>query len=647
MRIVRSLVTIALPLLVIAACSSTKDPVVDPGKPDCDNLDMNACLFPFPSDFFRKAGGPFGATAHLDFGSNLPENASSGARIDGQAYMDHDGFPIYPQVNFSLEGATLDGAPGIADIDQSLKPDAKILLIDAETGELQPQWAEFDYLAEEKGTGVIQLRLANVLQHSKRYIIAVRNLKNAKGEVVPPTPGFKAMRDKSSTVLAGMNERREHFEKDIFPALEKFGIKRAELQLAWDFTTASADNATLRIRTMRDELYKAIGDEGPEYTITQVEKDLDGPTGDIETKLTGIAKVPNFMLAPVASKPRRLRLNAAGLPMIEGTTDVLFHIQIPRSARTAATKASVMQYGHGFLGNDGEADGGWLRGHAKTHNFLILSTNMQGMDNDAGLLWFLTLPKDLGNSAYIGEEPLQGIMNHLALQRMMKGRFTKDPNVQKDGAPFYAPDEIYYHGNSQGGTQGFVVTSMSKDINRAALGEPGISIAYILNRSRNWKEVQVQIAPKYPNVYDFASIQALVSVGWDKGDGTNLAKYNTPTPPADGTAKTLLIHAGLEDQQVNNDVTRLLARLVGATLMEPATRPVWGLPTTPGPISGRNVMVEFDYGIAPRTKTNRPVELGDDPHDKPRVDPLIAKQMWEYFRTGEVRQFCSGVCDPN
>jgi hypothetical protein len=604
-------------------------------------------MLPFPSDFFRKPGGPFGQTASLDFGKNLPINEQSGLMIDGLAFADHDGFPVYPQINFALPGATLNGAPAHADIEQSLEANAKIVVIDAETGERAPHWAEFDYLAEEQGTGVIEIRLAKILQHSRRYIVAVRNLTTAAGAMAAPTPGFRALRDGTSTALAGIETRRARFEKEIFPLLEKAGIARKELQIAWDFTTTSDNNATARIRGMRDELYRQIGNDGPEYVITGTLPNPDGENGFIESVISGVARVPNFMQASVASKPNSLRLDDKGLAVAQGFVDVPFRVQIPKSARTATTRAAVMQYGHGFLGTDGEADNEWIRKFANERNFLILSSNMQGMDSAAGLYWFLKLPQDIGIVARIGDEPLQGAINHLALQRLMKGRFAREPLLQRESAPIYDPAQIFYHGNSQGGTQGFVVSSMSRDLTRVALGEPGISIAYVLARAANWREIVVQVQPKYPNPYDFASIECLVAVGWDKGDGTNLAPYNSPTPPADGTPKTLLIHAAIEDAQVNNDVTQLLARSVNAVLRTPETRPVWGLKTTSGAITNANVLVEFEYGVPVHPKSNQPAELATDTHDLPKKSRIAQEQMWQFFQTGEIRHTCDGTCNPD
>ena len=635
-RIASSLVVISL----LGACGASTEAPVE-GEAACDNLDESACLFPFPSDHFRKPGGPYGHAFQLDFGDKLPVNEATDVMLDREPFRVHDGFPVYPQIAFHVEGASLEGAPTLANIASSLEKTSKTLVVDAETLELQPHFAELDYLAEDQGKQVAELRLANALRHGRRYVVLVRGLAGAR-----PSRGFLALRDGGKSPVAGVETRREHFERDVFSVAEKLGVPRSELDLAWDFTTASEENATTTLRTMRDELYRRVGDDGPEYKITEVVNDPDGPAGLVARIVKGVAKVPSFLAPPEPNQLRKLRLSDKGLPVAEGFEDVPFRVQIPRTVATGTAKASVVQYGHGFLGSDKEADNEWLRKFASERGFLILSSDMQGMNTPAGVMWFLFLPKDITNLAYLGDEPLQGNMNHLALVRMMKGRFAKDPEMQRAGAPLYDPAAIYYHGNSQGGTQGALVMAMSKDLTRGTLGVPGVSVGWILARASQWKELAGAISRNYTNPYDFSSIMSLVGVGWDRGDGSNFAPYLSATPPPDGTPKNVLLHVGLEDSQVNNDVSRVLARMVKAKALAPAVEEVYGVPTVQGPLVRENGYVDFDYGVAKRARTNRPADTATDTHGFPRKNPKAQEQTWRFFTTGEIVHVCDGKCDP-
>lgn len=631
-----------------ASCGADESEPAAEGEPTCDNLDDSACLLPFPSDFFRKEGGPNGQHHHLDFGPSLPKSEDTGERISPEPFMVHDGYPVVPAITFVLPGATLAGAPALEDIGASLRKESRTLVVDADSLELVPHWAEFDYLAEDAGKRVVQLRVANALKHDRRYVVIVHGLVDDAGAPAAATRGFAALRDGTRTGLAGIDARRGHFDAKVFSVIERLGIARKEVQLAYDFTTTSEDGSTSRLLTMRDRLYDAIGDLGPEYVVTGVKPDPDGPEGPIAKIIEATAQVPSFVLAQESGKPRRLRLDERGLPKFEGFETVKFRVQVPRIATTTTTttKLAVMQYGHGFLGSDGEANNGWLRNWANQRGFLILSCDMQGMNTPAGLTWFVSLPRDLTNMSHVAEEPLQGIMNHLALQRLMKGRFLSDANILLEGTTeaLYDPARLYYHGNSQGGTMGNLVVLPSRDVTRAVLGVPGVSIGFILARASQWQEMSGSITRSYSEPIGFASLMGLVQVGWDKTDAINFApRWATlpNTPP-----KAILLQTGLEDSQVNNDVTRLLARLYSAKLVAPAPRKVFGLEEATAPIVSANAYQEIDYGVAPRARTNRPAATETDTHGMPRKTPKIQDQAWQFLETGEVRATCDAVCDP-
>jgi hypothetical protein len=630
--------------LVAASCSS--DPATPAeGDAACDNLDASTCLFPFPSDFFRKPGGPYGQAFHLDFGASMPVSEMTEERMSPEPFKRNDGYPVVPAITFTLEGASAAGAPPLDDIGASLRPESKTLLIDAETFELMPHWTELDYLSEESGVRVLQIRVANGLRHGRRYVVAVRGIVDDAGAIVSPPAGFAALRDGESSRLAGIEDRRARFDAEVFSVIERLGVARADLQLAWDFTTASEVNATSRLLTMRDRLYAAIGDDGPEYTVTGVEQDPEGPEGTIASIITATARVPSFVLpAEEGGYARRLRLDEQGLPAIDGFEEVAFKVQVPRIARTEPGKVAVLQYGHGFLGSDREANNAWLREWANRQGFLILSCDMQGMNTTAGVNWFVRLPQDATTLSYISEEPLQGVINHLALQRLMKGRFLADPNVDRAGEPLYDPTRLYYHGNSQGGTMGNLVAMASRDVTRSVLGVPGVSIGFILARASQWQEQRGSFQSAYSDPYVFASIMSLVQVGWDKSDGINFAPRYADLPG--GPPKQVLLQTALEDSQVNNDVTRLLARLYEAKLIAPATREVWGLEVAEPPITNANGYLEVDYGVPERTRTHWPAPSETDTHGLPRKQHHVQDQGWHFLETGEIIHTCDGVCDP-
>ena len=107
-----------------------------------------------------------------------------------------------------------------------------------------PYWGELDASVSEGQDRMLLVRPAVNLREGFRYVVGIRNLKNAAGDAIAPTDAFRAMRDGLETNVAVFNARRPHFEQ-IFSELDGIGWDRASLFLAWDFTVTSAEVAAI------------------------------------------------------------------------------------------------------------------------------------------------------------------------------------------------------------------------------------------------------------------------------------------------------------------------------------------------------------------------------------------------------------------
>ena len=67
------------------------------------------------------------------------------------------------------------------------------------------------------------------------------------------------MRDGKRTRSKSIERRRKSMRR-VFPALERAGIPRRNLVLAWDFTVASAESTTGDMLHMRDTAFAQLGD---------------------------------------------------------------------------------------------------------------------------------------------------------------------------------------------------------------------------------------------------------------------------------------------------------------------------------------------------------------------------------------------------
>lgn len=616
------------------------------GDLQCDGLHPGHCLMPFPSDYFRASldGGGFG----LRFGpETLPAYGTAGKHLRSVALEDADGWGSATPIMFTYPGATLLGAPPVFDPAAGLEPDSLTVLLDAETGERVAHWAEFDYLTLGEDDPLIALRPAAPLARDRRFIVAIRGLTDVDGIALPAMPGFEALRDQTASRTVGVHARRARFDAEIFAPLDAAGLARDDLQLAWDFTTATAVNGYGPLLAMRDRLMVQIGAEGPAITIVSVEADDDDP--DIRVSITATAQIPSFILPPDDKGLRRLRLDVDGLPIIDGMETIEFEMQVPHAAFDGGDAVGVMMYGHGLLGSKNEARGRYLKRMAQTHRFIILATDMQGMaESDIGV-WLRNLTSDPTAFPWFSEKPMQGVVNQLALLRLVKGRLGDTPELQfpdgeAAGTPIFDADDLMYYGNSQGGTIGTLMMALTPDIPRGVLGVPGCCYPMLLQRNADFVGQYVSIFDNIiPNRIEFALVLGLLGTGFDRLDPFTFGPYVTDEPLPGTPPHAVLLQIAKQDPSVHNQVSHMLARAIDAPLLTPAVRPIWGLPTTPYPQTGSGV-VEFDFALADDDTPQTPPELNGS-HGWLRAVPEAQVQMMRFLRTGQITDTCPAPCD--
>src|SRR4029078_7101159 len=137
--------------------------------------------------------------------------------------------------------------------------------------------------------------------------------------------------------------------KRVFKELQRAGVRRQSLYLAWDFTVGSEQNLARGMLHMRDDAYAQLGTGVPAVNVTQVDPN---PNSDVLRRVRGTFDVPLYMTNGGAPGGR-LVLGADGLPMSVGTFHAEFRCLIPASAvgaNGAVNPGRGFVYGHGLLG---------------------------------------------------------------------------------------------------------------------------------------------------------------------------------------------------------------------------------------------------------------------------------------------------------
>ncbi|MBW1832910.1 MAG: hypothetical protein JRJ10_14650 [Deltaproteobacteria bacterium] len=255
---------------------------------DCDPLTPTYCGFPYPNDYWTVADSSTVTERRLALPLVMMPANQRGVQSNPDAFNEMDGFSPGIAAMTHFPGATVEGLATPDSIGDSLEAASPTIILNAETGVRLAHWVDLDeYVIQAKirieagekppdftiARDIKELRQEQALmlrpairpEDATRYIVAIRNVVDVDGVPVEPSPGFQALRDDVPSDDLIIESRRAHFE-EIFATLEDAGISRDNLQIAWDFTTASRENNTRAMLHIRDDALAKYPDGVP-YTI--------------------------------------------------------------------------------------------------------------------------------------------------------------------------------------------------------------------------------------------------------------------------------------------------------------------------------------------------------------------------------------------
>jgi hypothetical protein len=626
---------------------------IDPAQvvDGCDPL-LPDCLLPFPSNHLTVVDPdtPTGRRVAL-VAEALPANIE-GVHIDPTAWHRSDGFSPgsamavrFPDLDVEASGLT-----PITDIARSLDPDSPTVIIDADTGERWPHWAELDANAGDE-VPLLYLRPARNFPDGHRIVVGLRGLVDAAGEPIAPTDVFRAYRDHLDTGDPDLEARRDSMD-EVFEVLETAGVDRSDLVVAWDFTVASTENLTGPLLAMRDTAFAELGDAAPTFEVATVEE-LDGE--QLARKVTGTYTVPGFLTGD-GSTGEALLYDEDGLPARGIDLTARFVCGIPVSVSGEEPGAPLI-YGHGLLGTANQTTSSGPRAVAADFGRVVCGTDLIGMA-DEDTINAVAAIQNFGIFHTLADRLLQGHLNTLFLGRLMihPDGLAADPAFQDpDGRPLLRTGEghgLAYYGISQGGIMGGASTAVSTDWDLAMLGVPAINYSTLLHRSVDFDPFFLGLRVSYPSTYDQGMGLLLIQMLWDRGEGNGYANHLGDDPLPGTNEKRVLLHLAIGDHQVANIATEVMARTVGAVVQWPAVvdgrsadeDPYWGLERWTGDRHEGSALVVWDSGIAWPPTANLPQREGDDPHGDPRTEPASVEQRGTFLGTGVVVRTCDGPC---
>jgi hypothetical protein len=697
--------------------SKTARTTVSQSVPQCDSLSradrceiiaspQTNCLFPFPSDHYTAPDPSTQTGLRVNLSDASTPLSAFGKHVNPAGINTSDGFSPGESIVTRVPGLDnpqamqTTGAVPLTDMDRAFDPNQPIVLIDASTGQRQLIWSEIDSTATSPASTDLIIRPGRNLIEGHRYIVALRNLKDASGATIPAPPGFALYRDGVQTDVAAIEQRRAHFD-EIFSKLQSAGIGRGDLYDAWDFTVASTPNLTQRMLSIRDRGLADLGDNtpgdgvmqggAPPFTITDV-KTVDAPvnplTGSHATEnvreVTGTYEVPCFLSSGCSNGSGVYQpggvfdLGPNGLPQQHGTMTARFTCNIPKSAVTETSPGSGVwnldhvvrpsMYGHGLFGDYTEVHTTNVRQLGNDEGVLTCATDFTGMmEDDVGSA--INALQDLSKFQPLPDGLQQGFLNFIYLGRLLmySDGFSSDDAFKFGGNSVIDHSQgLYYYGNSQGGIAGGALTAVEPDITRTVLYVPGMNYSTLLTRSVDFDDYAAFLYPSYPNESDRPLLLAMIQLMWDRGEPDGYANHMTSDPLPNTPAHHVLIEMAYGDHQVSNVATEVEARTIGAPLRNPTLDPgrtpgfvnfFPDIPTLdlPSDADGNGMFV-WDIGPkrdngsggflgtdpAPITNTAPNDDFGVDPHDTViNTSPDIRHQIAEFLKPdGQIVEVC-------
>jgi hypothetical protein len=654
-----------LPGLAAAAPRAAAAPgFVGTAAPDvrgCDPIGTVACLLPFPDNYYTVPDRYTVTGIRVHFTQAMMPANSGGQRIDPAEWDRNDGFSPGTPILTVVPGISLarTGAAPQTDIGISLRRSAPIVVLDTNTGRRVPYWAELDSNTTDTARQALIIHPAIRLADDTHYVVALRDLRNAAGGLMPPPPGFAAMlqpRPPRNPVL-----RARWFSlRPVLRALHQNGIASAGLYQAWDFTTASSLSLTGRVLHMRNQAFARLGSRAPGVVITSVQNYTAQQNANITRIVAGYVDVPSYLNKPGGPPGSMLHYASAhpgpyAVPeQIPGNVQhALFECVIPRAALVAPGQAVL--YGHGLFSNQTEVTTPDIEEVAQKYDITF-----------CGAVWLGLASPDLAadvkviqNLSLFPEIPDQ--MQQAYLDFLFLGRAIASSAGLARLAAFHGPDGqpllttknrlLGYVGYSEGGIEGAALAALAQDFTRAVLGVPGMEYSLLLNRSVDFTPFEQLLNVSYPDKLEQQILLGLLQMLWDRGEGDGYADHITSDPLPGTPVKEVLMHEAFGDHQVANVSTELMARTLGVHIYQPALKPhrsldvvpFWGIPAIPRfPFPG-SALVVWDSGSPPAPPANIPPTKGHDPHSDPGNTPAAQEQAVLFLLTGEVFDTCGGL----
>ena len=636
------------------------------------------CGLPYPADFFlvNDESLPSGHRVQIDVPAKMV--TADGLSADINDFILQDGFSRQPSIVFTF-GVRVeqDSLPGIlSDPNEGLKDGAAIALLHGVTGARVPCFVDVDARAELDDREALILRPLVRLDEKTRYVVAISGVKAKQGDLPVPV-AFARLRDARVGDDSVLKPLLAHYEETIFSLTLAAGIDRADLQLAWDFTTGSdAHNTTDMLRARK---------------LVLEELERTPPTAVVNSFFDGDSMSAIFNDRPQLSW-RFMKLRVTGPRVVDtddpgalllrdengdvavnGTTTFDVSVIVPASVRDSFDPGKVLLYGHGFFGDRSEAENARIRAIAHEAQRVTFAIDWLGMSVEdvgivsasigskvsEGLRFGERLPQAMMNWLTLTEAIKSGVLNDLAFtignrsillfHRPISGEgFSTGTDGNNGNALLFRSDDLGFMGISQGHILGGVQAALNSHLSRVILQAGGAGFSHMMFRANPFEGFLFFMNLSIPDRLDQQKLAAHMQGGFDRFDPATYAPYvlneELPIGPSSNPAdRRVLVQMGLGDTSVPNLGTTLHGRYLGLPYITASTVPApFGFSTSSAPHEGSG-LVAFDLGADPNISAVADFPEKNNVHEGLRRTAAAIAQDAAFLRDGVIINPCDGA----
>lgn len=623
-----ALAIFGLSAFALSACSDDDNKSIEAPNLDCNPVSQGVdCFFPFPSDWARVQVD--GKTV-VDF----PDAALPVVDRKPLRFTTHqlDGFTLHPPIMAAFAEPISD--EGLIfhtdDVLTTTAKESKTLVINAETGEAIPHFAELDANQPADQRRILQIRLLDALEPNTRYVVAVQGLTTYAGEAVQRTESFDRIVRRNTH--SSHNAIANQWHQNVAPVLSDFGLNLDDVQVAWDFTTRSDNSARADILAMLEATHLWLADRDVSSIYTVEETIIDANL-NIASETTVTFEVPLFLASDQPGA--QLQRGTDGTVQMNGTAFATGIILNPHSTIDADSKGTI-QFGHGFFGNVDEARTGFAASFGNDNQFHVAATPWWGFSNDdlgSVITSIATNPSQVFN---ITDRALQAYINQLIFSKVLKDIGSGEP--------------LHFYGASLGHILGTGAVAINPEFERVAFTVGGGSFAFIMSRSTAFAPLMALIAPKLKAIGDDQKFFALSSLQLERVDPMTWAGEMLETTIQETTIqRQVLAHAGIGDPLVPTLSFMMWLRAAGVPVADSSAYLLPTNDTVALPANGSAAVVfDFNTGENPLPgHESRVINSSNTVHGEPRASAVGQLQVAKFLNEGIIENFCDGVCDPD